>query len=51
MPATPAYPRLKIGGLGEHDSAHFALRPLRPHLLVGNLYRRSRHLLAVINES
>ena len=27
------------------------IRPLRPHLLVGNLYRRSRRLLALINES
>jgi hypothetical protein len=26
------------------------IRPLRPHLLVGNLYRRSRRLLALINE-
>ena len=27
------------------------IRPLRPHLLLGNLHRRSRHILAVINES
>ena len=27
------------------------IRPLRPRLLLGNLHRRSRHLLAVINES
>ena len=27
------------------------IRPLRPHLLVGNLHRRSRRLLALINES
>jgi transposase len=27
------------------------LRPLRPHLFLGNLHRRSRHLLALINES
>jgi hypothetical protein len=27
------------------------IRPLRPYLLVGNLYRRSRRLLALINES
>ena len=27
------------------------IRPLRPHLVVGNLYRRSRRLLALINES
>jgi putative transposase len=27
------------------------IRPLRPHLLLGNLHRRSRHLLALINES
>ena len=26
------------------------IRPLRPHLLLGNLHRRSRHILAVINE-
>jgi transposase len=27
------------------------IRPLRPRLLLGNLHRRSCHLLAVINES
>ena len=27
------------------------IRPLRPHLLLGNLHRRSRHILALINES
>ncbi len=27
------------------------IRPLRPYLLLGNLHRRSRHILAVINES
>ena len=27
------------------------IRPLRPHLLVGNLHRRSRRLLALINKS
>ncbi len=27
------------------------IRPLRPYLLLGNLHRRSRRLLAVINES
>ena len=27
------------------------IRSLRPHLLVSNLYRRSRRLLALINES
>ena len=27
------------------------IRPLRPHLLLGNLHRRSRRFLALINES
>jgi hypothetical protein len=27
------------------------IRPLRPHLHVGHLHRRNRHLLVVINES
>lgn len=27
------------------------LRPMRPHILLGHLYRRCRHLLALINES
>ena len=35
-------------GLAAHPHP---LRPLRPHLHVGNLHRRSRHLLVVINES
>ena len=35
-------------GLAAHPHP---IRPLRPHLFLSNLYRRSRHILAVINES
>ena len=35
-------------GLAPHPHP---LRPMRPHLHVGNLHRRNRHLLALINES
>jgi hypothetical protein len=36
---------LKTGG------ASTPIRPVRPHLLLGDLHRRSLRLLAVINES
>ena len=35
-------------GLAAHPHS---LRPMRPHLHVRHLYRRRRHLLALINES
>ena len=40
-----------FGRLKDWRRIHTPIRPLRPHLLLGNLYRRSHHILAVINES
>ena len=38
-------------GQAQRLAAHpHPIRPLRPYLLLGNLHRRSRHLLALINE-
>ncbi len=38
----------RLNGLETHPHP---IRPLRPHLLLGNLHRRNRRLLALINES
>ena len=35
-------------GLAAHRNP---LRPMRPHLLLGNLHSSSRHLLALINKT
>ena len=40
-----------FGRLKDWRRIHHPIRPLRPHLLVGNLHRRCRPLLALINES
>ena len=41
---------IMFGRLKDWRRVH-PIRPLRPRLLLGNLHRRSCHLLAVINES